>query len=283
MSPYLLALLFSLPVVLASLVGGWIPTKMQFTHAKTQVFLAFVSGFMIGISMLHILPHGIEQIGSVHTESAVQLGVLCMLAGIVIMFGSLRLLSFHNHELVSTTTDHAQLTSRTGRVTWITVTAGMSVHTLFEGFAIGSILGIDHSVVDLISHEEIEGYSSTLALGVVVAIVLHKPFDALTVVGVMKNAGIEKNSLWLTNVLFALICPIAAVVALFFLREFLHDYEHYIGYVLTFISGTFLCIALADLLPEAFRHRHDRLKIFLAFLFGIVLSFSYWVFVPHMH
>lgn len=282
MSPYILALLFSLPVVFVSLAGGWIPTRIAFTHAKTQVFLAFVSGFMIGISMLHILPHGIEQIASVHTESAVQLGVLSMVAGIVVMFGSLRLLSFHDHEPVSAT-NNAPMTTRTARATWITVIAGMSVHTLFEGFAIGSILGIDYVVVDLMSHEEVEGYSSTIALGIVFAIVLHKPFDALTVVGVMKHAGFNKKSLLLTNVLFALICPIAAVLALFLLREILHDYEHFIGFVLTFISGTFLCIALADLLPEAFRHRHDRLKIFLAFLCGIVLSFSYWVFVPHTH
>lgn len=237
---------------------------------------------MIGISILHILPHGIEQISSVHTESAVQLGMLCMLAGIVVMFGSLRLLSFHDHEPVSAT-NTAPVTTRSSRVTWITVIAGMSVHTLFEGFAIGSILGIDYVVVDLMSHEEIEGYSSTIALGIVLAIVFHKPFDALTVVGVMKHAGFDKKSLWLTNVLFALICPIAAVLALFFLREMLHEYEYILGFLFAFISGTFLCVALADLLPEAFRHHHDRFKIFLAFLCGVVLSCSFLFVSPHLH
>lgn len=282
MSPYLLALLFSLPVVVVSLVGGWIPNVIKFTHTRTQVFLAFVSGFMIGVSLLHLLPHGIEQIASVYTESAVQLGALCMVSGIVIMFGSLRLLSFHDHEPMSTT-NSTHLTARTGQVTWITVIAGMSVYTLFEGFAIGSLLGVDHAVIDLHSHEETTTYFSTLTLAVVFAIVLHKPFDALTVVGVMKHAGVGKKSLWLTNVGFALICPIGAVVALILLRELLHDYEHILGFLLAFISGAFLCVTLADLLPEAFRHRHDRFKIFAAFLFGVLLAGSYWFLTPHAH
>ncbi|MXZ55662.1 MAG: hypothetical protein F4227_09460 [Gammaproteobacteria bacterium] len=282
MSPYFKALLFSLPVVVASLVGGWLPTAKEFTHAITQVFLSFVSGFMIGIAVLHILPHGIDQIASVYTESSVQLGALSMVCGIVLMFGTLRLLSFHDHEPVSTTYN-AEGTARTGSATWIAVIAGMSVHTLFEGFAIGSILSIDYVALDLSTHTDVKVYSSTLALGVVFAIVVHKPFDALTVVGVTKYAGVEKKSLWLTNVLFALICPFAALIALFFLVEVLHDYEHIVGFLLAFVSGVFLCVALADLLPEAFRHQHDRLKIFIAFLCGLLLTWISLLFLPHMH
>ena len=237
---------------------------------------------MIGIAALHILPHGIDQIASVYTESSVQLGALSMVCGIVLMFGTLRLLSFHDHEPVAIT-NNAQVSARAGRATWIAVIAGMSVHTLFEGFAIGSILSLDVVVSDLSTHTDVKVYSSTLVLAVVFAIVVHKPFDALTVVGVMKYAGVEKKSLWLTNVLFALICPFAALMALFFLVEVLHDYEHIVGFLLAFVSGVFLCVALADLLPEAFRHQHDRLKIFIAFLCGLLLTWISLLFLPHMH
>ena len=281
MSPYLLALLFSLPIVGASLVGGWLPNVIKFTHTKTQVFLAFVSGFMIGISVLHLLPHGIEQIASVYDESAVPLGAMCMLAGVVIMFGFLRLLSFHDHEPESAL-DNTQETNRTVQATWITVVAGMSVHTLFEGFALGSSLGIEHGI-DLDHHDEGGLDDLSLTFAVALAIVLHKPLDALTVVGVMKHAGIAKKSLWLTNTGFALVCPIGVLLALFFLREILHDYEHILGILLAFVSGAFLCVALADLLPEAFRHRHDRFKIFVAFLCGVLLTYIYWLFTPHVH
>lgn len=281
MSPYFLALLFSLPVVVVSLVGGWLPNVINFTHARTQMFMAFVSGFMIGVALLHLLPHGIEQIASFDDESAIQLGVLCVVGGIVVMFATLRLLSFHDHEPVSTA-DNSHATSLTGNVTWLTVVAGLSVHTLVEGFAIGSSLGLEQ-VMDLDHHGEGGEYSWSLTFAVVLAIVLHKPLDALTVVGIMKHAGIKKKALWLTNVGFALICPVGALLLLFFLREVLHDYEYVLGFVLAVTSGAFLCIALADLLPEAFRHRHDRFKIFLAFICGILLIFLFGLFTPEVH
>lgn len=281
MSPYFLALLFSLPVVVVSLIGGWLPHVINFTHAKTQMFMALVSGFMIGVAMLHLLPHGIEQLASVYEESAVKLGVICLVGGIVIMFATLRLLSFHDHEPVSTSKD-SQLTIHTGHVTWLTVVAGLSVHTLIEGFAVGSSLGLEQGV-DLDHHAEEGEYAWSLTFAVVLAIVLHKPLDALAVVGIMKHSGFQKKVLWLTNVGFALICPVGALLLLFFLREILHDYEYVLGFVLSVISGAFLCIALADLLPEAFRHRHDRVKIFIAFLCGVLLIFLFGLFTPEAH
>ena len=197
------------------------------------------------------------------------------------MFATLRLLSFHDHEPVSTTTN-SQSAARTGTVAWFTVLAGMSVHTLFEGFALGSSLGFEKGI-DLDHHAEDGVQALSLTFAVVLAIVLHKPLDALTVVGVMKHAGMQKKFLWMTNVAFALVCPFGALLSLFFFREVLHDYEHILGFVLAVITGAFLCIALADLLPEAFRHRHDRLKIFLAFLGGVLLTFLIVLFTPDAH
>jgi zinc and cadmium transporter len=40
---------------------------------------------------------------------------------------------------------------------------------------------------------------------------------------------------------------------------------------LAFSAGTFLCIALSDLLPELQFHSHDRLKLSLALLAGMAL------------
>ena len=40
---------------------------------------------------------------------------------------------------------------------------------------------------------------------------------------------------------------------------------------LAFSAGTFLCIALSDLLPELQFHSHDRLKLSAALLAGVVL------------
>ncbi len=44
-----------------------------------------------------------------------------------------------------------------------------------------------------------------------------------------------------------------------------------IGFLLAFSCGTFILIALSDLLPEVQFHRHNRVSLFLVLVFGIVL------------
>ena len=53
------------------------------------------------------------------------------------------------------------------------------------------------------------------------------------------------------------------------------------GCVLAFSAGTFVCIALSDLLPEVQFHSHDRLRLFLAVLFGAGLMWVTALLDPH--
>ena len=46
----------------------------------------------------------------------------------------------------------------------------------------------------------------------------------------------------------------------------------FLGAVLGFCAGTFLCIAGSDLLPELQFHSHDRFKLSLALLLGLTLA-----------
>ena len=76
----------------------------------------------------------------------------------------------------------------------------------------------------------------------------------------------------LVNLGFALMIPLG--VALFFLSIGRLGPEAAVDWAagaLAFSGGTFLCIALSDLLPELQFHAHDRTKLSLALLAGFVL------------
>ena len=75
------------------------------------------------------------------------------------------------------------------------------------------------------------------------------------------------------NVLFALLCPLGALL-FFFGLEFLTDGETVVAAVLAFSAGAFICIALSDLLPEVHFHSHDKTKLTLAFMLGIILAYA---------
>jgi zinc and cadmium transporter len=58
----------------------------------------------------------------------------------------------------------------------------------------------------------------------------------------------------------------------FGLGEMAHAYEGFLGAVLAFCAGTFLCIACSDLLPELQFHLHDRTKLSLSLVAGIAVA-----------
>ena len=111
--------------------------------------------------------------------------------------------------------------------------------------------------------EAAEGGIGLLGLGTFLAIFLHKPFDAVPISILMQARQIVEP---LGSSCQCGFCRIlSAGVALFFLgfERFTEHQSAIVGSALAFSAGVFLCISLADLLPELEFHSHDRLKLSL--------------------
>ena len=119
--------------------------------------------------------------------------------------------------------------------------------------------------------------------GTALAVILHKPFDAMAVSTLMTVGGSSQFSRQLLNVLFSLATPLG--VALFYLgaNHIAGSNVVFLGCALAFCAGTFLCIASSDLLPELQFHSHDRLKLSVALLLGIGIAVLIGVIEPHEH
>jgi zinc and cadmium transporter len=91
-------------------------------------------------------------------------------------------------------------------------------------------------------------------------------------VSLMLRAGVPKTLTHLVNLGFSMMIPVG--VALFAIGSGLvgpGSTGRLTGDALGFSAGTFLCIALSDLLPELQFHEHDRLKLSAALLLGVGL------------
>jgi zinc and cadmium transporter len=138
---------------------------------------------------------------------------------------------------------------------------GLAVHTLIDGVALGAIMHAG-------SHT-----SGLIGIGVFLAILLHKPLDAMSIVTVMQAGGWSRGARTITNLVFALMCPLGAM--LFYFGVGVADGgDHLVAVALAFSAGAFICIALSDLLPEVHFHSHDRGKLTLAFLLGIAVAYA---------
>ena len=265
-----LTITYSLLIIGASVVGGLLPIIYRFSHTGMQMIMSFVSGLMLGIAVYHLLPHSLL---SIDADFAMQ----CLMAGLVIMFLLLRLFHFHQHDMTAEDHNHQdehddcsinQANSHHS-LNWVGVAIGMSLHTLIDGIALGA---------SIIAGGPLAGFA------VFIAIILHKPLDAMTITSLMSAGGWSRQLQMAVNVGFALMVPVG--IGLVYLGINLLDIAdgQLIGAALAFTAGAFICISLSDLLPEIQFHSHDRLKLTSCLLAGILLAFSLTFIEPdHLH
>src|SRR3954447_14909559 len=55
--PTILLAYYCALILVASIIGGMIPVWFQLTHRWMQFAVSFVAGVMLGIGVLHMLPH----------------------------------------------------------------------------------------------------------------------------------------------------------------------------------------------------------------------------------
>ena len=261
--------IYCLLIVLASLLGGRLPSLVQLNHRQMQTLISFVGGLMLGIGLLHLLPHAVAHLKG-HSSDQV---VIPMLLGILVMFFLLRTFHFHHHDpeqVPHLECDHHDHHHEHGDqlaadMSWAGVFVGLSLHTLIDGFALGASMQAD----------ALHGNSSWfLGIGTFVAILLHKPLDALSITALMRGANWPSRSQIAVNLAFSLMCPLGALLFLGGAAYLVEQQVMITGNMLAFSAGVFLCISLSDLLPEMEFHSHHRIRLSIALLLGILLAWS---------
>ncbi len=266
MPPATLLTIYCCVILLASLAGGWVPLLMRMTHKRMELAVSLVAGFMLGVGLLHLLPHALAEAGS---DQAV---IHWLLAGFLTMFFTERFLCFHHHDAPTKSIDAetdkgcCDHTAAHGhRLTWTGVAFGMVLHSVIAGVALAAS-------IDAQSHTPSSKQAAGLAVFLV--IVLHKPFDSMTL-GTLMAAG-RWSGRWrhAVNALFALAVPVGALMHYAGLSALAGESHTGTAFALAFSAGAFLCISLSDLLPELQFHQHDRIKLSAALLIGLAIAWG---------
>jgi zinc and cadmium transporter len=275
--------IYTLCIVGASLMGGFIPMWMKLTHRRMQYAISFVGGVMFGVGLLHMLTHALEREPGQPT-------MLWMIGGFLVMFFVERFFCFHHHDVPQDQVvsqhnhkheagdehhhhqhcshDHEHAGDKPHpdhKLGWGGAAMGMSLHSIIAGIALASaMLAESHG-------EHVAAWPGIAAFAV---ILLHKPLDSLTVITLTRMSHMSRFSSHVVNALFSLAVPLGAMLTLLGMEHWLADNPAFIAYALAFSAGTFICVSLSDLLPELQFHHHDRVGLSAALIIGIALAWG---------
>jgi zinc and cadmium transporter len=138
-----------------------------------------------------------------------------------------------------------------GLAAWI----GMSLHTMVDGFALGAA-----------------NHQAGLGLLVFIAILAHKIPSSFSLSAILRAEGYTRGRALAMNAFFALMVPLGAGVYL--LLGGLTNLEHFTAGALAFSGGTFLHLALSDVLPDLHRRLSSRWRATLSLLAGLALMWT---------
>ena len=282
-------------IVAASIFGGWLPSLVRLTHTRMQTIISFVGGLMLGIAVFHLLPH------SLHGSRSADETAWWLMCGILTMFLLIRCFHFHHHGPLEISTaveepcaglhdhhhDHDDAHGH-GRfpadqphchhahqLSWLGIAIGLSVHTLIDGMALAASVQAKFAS---------SAFLSLSGFGTFLAIMLHKPLDAVSITSLMAGSGWKAHSRLLVNLGFSAMCPLGALLFVAGISQFSSLREEVVSAALAFSAGVFLCISLSDLLPEMEFHAHNRLRLTAALLGGILLAYGITFLEPgHLH
>ena len=274
LSPAMWLLIYCVLVMLASLAGGWLLLAVHLTHTRLQMAVSFVAGLMLGIALLHFLPDADEHLHSLDKT------VNWLLGGFLTMFFVQRFFHFHHHDLPEGDPEdcgahecqhdhqhhhaehaHTLAEQSAKQLSWVGTALGLTLHSLLDGLALAAAVAAGA-----------EGHARLAGLGVALVVILHKPFDAMAVSTLMAAGGSSRSSRHVLNGLFALASPLGAALFYFGAGFLAGGSVPVLGGALAFCAGSFLCIASSDLLPELQFHSHDRFKLSVMLIAGLVVA-----------
>jgi zinc and cadmium transporter len=250
MTPAVSIALYSAVIVLGAIAGAIVPLTYR-KDGGMVTFLAFAAGVMFGAAFFHMLPEAFHS-GGYAAFSWVPLGFL-------FLFLLERYVLVHACEEPPDCAEHGA-----GHTLGLTAFLGLSAHTLFDGIALGSAT--------------MEG----VGFMAFVAITAHKVPSSLSLAAILKSEGKSRTAILGYSAAYGLMVP--AGVALYFGLNAILRFETMASRALAFSAGTFLYIAVSDLLPHVNRHGKDnRLKNIVAMVAGLGAMFALTLLTGHEH
>lgn len=229
-------------VVLALMaLGAVLPFWLPQEQRDVPLALAAAAGVMLATALCHLLPEAVEDLGHAAGVAA--------LSGFVAMYVFERFLTVHICETFGCAVHHIGLSAL----------FGLSLHTFANGVALGA--GV------------LEGLGGVVFL----AIAAHKVPETFSLTAILQHEGYARKQIALLTMLLMSMIPLGAIAVMGVAQ--LTSWP-VVPYATAFSSGTFVHVAVSDLLPEVHKRTSRKTLVLASFLIGI-LGVLVFIRLPH--
>jgi zinc and cadmium transporter len=248
-----LAVLGSLLVSLLSLSGIlFLLLKPNLLEKITFTLVSLAAGVLLGSAFFHLLPEALDLSQKSLFEIKL-LWIFVIIAILLFMFLE-KILNWH----------HCHNNQHNHKKTLgIKNLIADGVHNFVDGMLIGSAFLV----------------SAETGLITLLAVILHEIPQEISDFGVLIYSGFSKKIALFYNFLSAML-SVLGVLILVLLKDVS---DEFLSVMIAFTAGSFIYIALADLVPEIASHtklRNSFYNFFITFL-GLIIVFLLTVLLPH--
>lgn len=248
MEPLLTFLLYAAVLIVISMAGAYLPFIRKLKDGQIHLLIALSAGIFLGILFLMLLPEAIHE--SIEGGQETINIMICVLAGfLVIMFVDVLIRHFHMRSCPCECHEDEHRHSITSMSAFI----GLSVHACVDGLTLAAAL---------LAGEEV-GLMALIGMGI------HKFVVLFSLSSTFLLTDYTKKQSLIYLFVFALLTPIAGLVSFFILNGM--SVEGMVGLPLAFSAGTFMYVALCNMIPEAFHRKNQDLKSFIFLMIGLAI------------
>lgn len=253
-------LIYSAALITVSLIGAYTPYIRPLTDRQVHLLIALSAGIFLGILFFLLLPEGIhecEEGGFSETKM-----MIAVLGGfLVILFVDVLMKYFHTAECPC----ECHEDQHRHMIGSLSAFIGLSVHAFVDGLVLATSLLADSDI-------------GWLALA---GMCVHKYIVLFSLSSSFLLSEENRSTIWKYLVTFTMITPIGAIISFMTLNG--ASVEGLVGIPLAFSAGTFMYVALCDMVPEAFHRKEQNILSFLFLLIGILIAAAVFFLIGHGH
>ena len=252
--------IYTIVLVAISLFGAYTPYIRPLSDKQIHLLVALSAGIFLGILFFLLLPEAIHECGEGNIEESYMM--MTVLGGFLAILLADVLIK-HFHMIGCPCECHED--QHTHRMGSLSAFIGLSVHAFVDGLVLATGLMADSSI-------------GWLALA---GMCVHKYVVLFSLSSTFLLSDEEKSSIMKYLITFSFITPLGAIVSFLILNGV--SIDGMVGLPLAFSAGTFMYVALCDMVPEAFHRKNQDLKSFLFLMIGITIAAAVFLLIGHGH